>query len=67
MPDSKNWKKLLDKFLVIDHKAKMAMFSSLGQQVLITESMKIGAMGFVVKPFESDGMMDVIRKIAEPN
>jgi len=45
----------------------MAMFSSLGQQVLITESMKIGAMGFVVKPFDSDGMMDILRKIAEPN
>jgi two-component system chemotaxis response regulator CheY len=29
--------------------------------------MKIGAMGFIVKPFESDGMLDVIRKIAEPN
>ena len=67
VPDSKNWKKLLDKFLVIDHKAKMAMFSSLGQQVLITESMKIGAMGFVVKPFDSDGMMDILRKITEPN
>lgn len=67
VPDSMNWKKLLDKFLVIDREAKMAMFSSLGQQVLITESMKIGTMGFVVKPFESDGMMDVIRKIAEPN
>jgi two-component system chemotaxis response regulator CheY len=67
VPDSMNWKKLLDKILAIDHDAKMAMFSSLGQQVLITESMKIGTMGFVVKPFESEGMMDVIRKIAEPN
>lgn len=67
VPDNMKWKKLLDKFLVIDHEAKMAMFSSLGQQVLITESMKIGAMGFVVKPFESDEMLDMLRKIAEPN
>ncbi|MFI5382662.1 MAG: response regulator [Methanosarcina thermophila] len=67
MPDSMNWKKLLDMILAIDQDAKMAMFSSLGQQVLITESMKIGAMGFVVKPFDSDGMMDILRKIAEPN
>jgi Response regulator containing a CheY-like receiver domain and an HTH DNA-binding domain len=67
VPDSISWKKLLNNFLVIDHEAKMAMFSSLGQQVLITESMKVGAMGFVVKPLESDGMMDIIRKIAEPN
>ena len=34
---------------------------------LITESIKIGAMGFIVKPFESNGMLDVIKKIAEPN
>jgi len=67
MPDSMNWKKLLDMILAIDQDAKMAMFSSLGQQVLITESMKIGAMGFVVKPFDTDGMMDILRKIAEPN
>lgn len=67
VPDNMKWKKLLDKFLVIDHEAKMAMFSSLGQQVLITESMKIGAMGFVLKPFESDEMLDMLRKIAEPN
>jgi len=67
VPDNMNWKKLLDKFLVIDQEAKMAMFSSLGQQVLITESMVIGAMGFVVKPFKPDGMLDVLRKIAEPN
>jgi two-component system chemotaxis response regulator CheY len=67
VPDNLNWKKLLNKFLVIDHDAKMAMFSSLGQQVLLTESLKIGAMGFVVEPFEPDGMLDVIRKIAEPN
>ena len=60
-------KEALKKFLVIDHDAKMAMCSSLGQQTLITESMKIGSMGFIVKPFEHDGMLDVIRKIAEPN
>jgi Response regulator containing a CheY-like receiver domain and an HTH DNA-binding domain len=67
IPDNMNWKKLLNKFLVIDHEAKMAMFSSLGQQVLITESMKIGTMGFIVKLFEPDGILDLLRKIAEPN
>lgn len=66
VPDNMNWKSLLDKFLIIDQEAKMAMFSSLGQQVLITESPKIGAMGFMVNPFEP-GMLNVIRTIAEPN
>ena len=67
VPDNMNWKKLLNKFLTIDHEVKMAMFSSLGQQILITESVKVGAMGFIIKPFESDGVLDLLRKIAEPN
>ncbi|MGI5992810.1 MAG: response regulator [Methanosarcina sp.] len=64
--DNTNWKESLNRFLDIDHEAKMAMFSSLGQQILITESTKIGAMGFMVKPFDP-GMLSVIKKIAEPN
>jgi two-component system chemotaxis response regulator CheY len=64
--DNTNWKESFNRFLDIDHEAKMAMFSSLGQQILITESTKIGAMGFMVKPFEP-GMLSVIKKIAEPN
>jgi two-component system chemotaxis response regulator CheY len=66
MPDT-GWKEALRKFHVIDNKAKVAMSSSLGQQTMITESMKIGSMGFIVKPFGPDGMLDVIRKIREPN
>ena len=66
MPDM-DGKEALKKLLVMDPEAKIVMCSSLGQQALITESMKIGAMGFIVKPFEPDGMLDVIRKIAEPN
>ncbi len=67
VPGDMNLKKILNKFLVIDHEAKMAMFSSLGQQILITESTKIGAMGFIVKPFEPEGILDLLKKIAEPN
>jgi two-component system chemotaxis response regulator CheY len=60
-------KEALQKLLAIDPEAKVVICSSLGQQALITESMKIGAMGFIVKPFETSGMLDVIKKIAEPN
>ena len=60
-------KEALQKLLAIDPEAKVVMCSSLGQQALITESMKIGAMGFIVKPFETVGMLDVIKKAAEPN
>lgn len=60
-------KEASQKLLAMDPEAKEIMCYSLGQQALITESMKIGAMGFIVKPFETSGMLDVIRKIAEPN
>jgi len=66
VPDNVNWRNLLNKFLIIDQEAKMAMFSSLGQQIFITESPKIGAMGFMVNPFDP-GMLNIIRIIAEPN
>ncbi|MFZ2499361.1 MAG: response regulator [Methanosarcina sp.] len=66
MPDM-DGKEALKKILAMDPEAKVVMCSSLGQQAVITESMKIGAMGFIVKPFEPDGMLDVIRKLAEPN
>lgn len=64
MPDM-DGTEALQKLLVMDPEAKVVMCSSLGQQALITESMKIGAMGFIVKPFEPDGLMDLIRKIAD--
>lgn len=66
MPDM-DGKEALKKLLVMDPEAKVVMCSSLGHQALITESMKIGAMGFIVKPFEPYSMLDVIKKIAEPN
>lgn len=66
-PENINCRKSTDRFLLIDNDAKIVMSSSLGQRTLITESMKIGSMGFIVKPFKHDGMLDVIRKIGEPN
>ncbi len=60
-------KEALQKLLAIDPEAKVVICFSIGQHALITESMKIGAMGFIVKPFESSGMLDVIKKIVEPN
>ncbi len=51
----------------MDRKAKVVMYSSLGQQTLIIESINIGAMGYIVKPFEPDKMLDLIRNIAESN
>lgn len=53
--------------LLMDPNVKLIMCSSFGQRALITESMKIGAMGFMMKSFEPDEVMTIIKKIAEPN
>ncbi|AKB48636.1 Chemotaxis regulator - transmits chemoreceptor signals to flagelllar motor components CheY [Methanosarcina sp. Kolksee] len=66
MPDM-DGKEALRKLLTIDPEAKVVMCSSIGKPALITESMKIGAVGFIVKTFKPHGMLDVIRKISEPN
>ncbi len=66
MPDM-DGKEALQKLLTMDPEAKIVMCSSIGQQALITESIKIGAMGFIVKPFKPDGILDLIRKISGPN
>jgi two-component system chemotaxis response regulator CheY len=34
---------------------------------MITESMEIGTMGFIVKQYGHNGTLDVIKKIGEPN
>jgi two-component system chemotaxis response regulator CheY len=62
-----NGEEALKELLVTDPKAKVIMCSSLGQQAIVTESMKIGAMGFIVKPFKLDDIIGIMRKIAEPN
>ncbi len=62
-----NGEEVLRKLLVMDPKAKVVMCPSLGQQTIITESTKIGAMGFITKSFETDEIIDVMRQIAEPN
>lgn len=60
-------KEALQELLTMDPGAKVIMCSSIGHQALITESVKIGAMDFIVKPFKPDGMLDVVRKISAPN
>jgi two-component system chemotaxis response regulator CheY len=62
-----NGEEALQKLLVMDPEAKVIMCSSLGKQAVITESMKIGAMGYIVKPFKLNEMIDVMRKITDPN
>ena len=65
MPPGKLTKDGLDalKIIMKEHpEAKVIMCSSMGQQTLITEALKIGAKDFVVKPFRPVKVLEVISK-----
>lgn len=43
-------------------KAKVIMCSAMGQQVMVMEAIKSGAVNFLVKPFEKSKVLDTICK-----
>jgi len=47
-----------------DPKAKVVMCSSLGQEKLIEEAKKIGAVDFIAKPFKPNQITQVLSKFA---
>ena len=51
---------VLREMLEINPEARVVMCSALGQQAKVVESMRIGAKDFVVKPFESDTVVQAI-------
>ena len=44
----------LEEILKTDPEAKVIMCSAIGQQSMIIKSLEMGAMGFIVKPFEKN-------------
>lgn len=39
------------------------MCSSIGQQSVVTEALKIGAKDFIVKPFDAKKVLEVLKKV----
>ena len=46
----------------IDPNAKVAMVTAMGQQALVMEALKTGAMEFVIKPFDQERVLGTIKK-----
>lgn len=53
---------VLRKIMDIDPSAKVVMCSSMGQQALVYEALKLGAKDFIVKPFQPQKVMEVLNK-----
>ena len=46
----------------VDPAAKVVMCSAMGQQAMVIEAIQAGARDFIVKPFQADRVLEVIRK-----
>ena len=46
-----------------DAKAVIVMCSALGQESLVMEAIEAGASDFIVKPFKSEDVLSVVRKV----
>jgi len=61
-PKAKDGIEALRQIIASDPSAKVVMCSSMGQQSLIAEAIKVGAKDFVVKPFQPQKVIEVLSK-----
>ena len=47
----------------MDPSAKIIMCSAMGQQTMVMDAIKAGAKDFIVKPFQSDRVLEAIKKV----
>jgi two-component system chemotaxis response regulator CheY len=52
----------LAEIMAIDPNAKVVMCSALGQESKVLEAVKLGARDFVVKPFQTDRVLEAVGK-----
>lgn len=57
----------LKRIKILDHNAKIIMCSAMGQQPMIKKAFSEGALGFIIKPFEKEKVIDVINKVLQKN
>ena len=43
--------------------AKVVMCSAMGQEAMVVEAIKLGALDFIVKPFKSDRILTTVQKV----
>jgi two-component system chemotaxis response regulator CheY len=44
-------------------KSRVVMISAVGQESVIQEGLSLGASDYIVKPFTSEGLIDIVKKI----
>jgi len=46
-----------------DPSAKIVMCSAMGQQSMVMDAIRAGAMDFIVKPFQADRVLEAVKKV----
>ncbi len=54
----------LTEIIAIDRNAKVVICSAMGQESMLEEARKAGALGYIIKPFDPPTVKSVIRQIA---
>ena len=49
----------------IDPGAKVVMCSAMGQEAMVVEAIKLGALDFIVKPFKAERILQTVKKILD--
>ena len=47
----------------MDPSAKVVMCSAMGQESMVVEGIKLGALDFIVKPFKPDRILQTVQKV----
>ena len=61
----KNGIEALREIMAIDPTARVVICSAVGQESLVQKAQSVGARDFILKPFNSDRVKEVIRKAVE--
>lgn len=64
LPDNSDLTLLKD-LLALDPKAKIIMNSAIGQTLIISDALELGAKNFITKPFEEKELLNVVKTVLD--
>lgn len=56
---------VLDSLKKIDSDANVIMITAVGQEATIKECQKLGAIGYIIKPFDEKQVLDTVKKVLD--